>query len=265
MQLHTLSSGSGGNCSVVVDGDTAILIDAGISARAIKQALSSLGLCPEDLCGILITHEHTDHIRGLATLVKHSAPPIFAPRTVANHLRRTITGAEDYIEDLLLKTDISIGGLTVRAFPTPHDTPQSVGYRITGSAALGYCTDCGCVTREMLAGLLGVDAALIEANHDIKMLETGPYPVQLKRRILSDHGHLSNDNCGRLALMLAQNGAKNIVLAHLSKENNTPDLALDTVSAALLEGGIRTGSDLFLSVAPEKDIFSLDFGVYSIC
>lgn len=265
MQIHTLSSSSKGNCALIIDGDDAILIDAGISARAITSALAGFGLRPEELSGILVTHEHTDHVRGLATLIKRPLAPIFAPRTVANHLRWSIAGVDDFIVELPLMEETMVGGLSVFPFPTPHDTPQSVGYRITGSRILGFCTDCGHVTEDMLRGLAGADAAVIEANHDPRLLMDGPYPPLLKRRILSDRGHLSNEACGRLALSLARGGARNIVLAHLSLENNTPALALEAVTSALSAGGFVPDRDVFVAVAPEKDIFSLRLEVYSKC
>lgn len=265
MEIHTLASGSGGNSTLIADDRAAILIDAGISARALRSSLSQLGFFLEDISGIFITHEHTDHIKGLATLLKGPVPPIFAPRTVANHLRWSILGAEQAITDLLLGENVNLGGLTVTPFPTLHDTPQSVGYRIEGELSLGYCTDCGRVTDEVLNALTGTDIALIESNHDVQRLMSGPYPPMLKRRILSDGGHLSNDACGELAVRLAERGTKYFILAHLSRENNTPELALDTVSEALIKGGFRPGADVFLTAAPEKDIFSLDTGVYFKC
>lgn len=265
MEIHTFASGSGGNCSLVVDKGTAILIDAGISARAIRKSLASLGFGLEDLTGIFITHEHGDHIKGLAALFKGPVPGIYAPRTVANYLRRTILGADGKISDFPLGENIVLGGLTVRAFPTPHDAEQSVGYRIEGSTVLGYCTDCGYISQEILEGLLGVKIALIESNYDPRMLMDGPYPVYLKRRISSDRGHMSNTDCGKLAVTLAQSGTKGFILAHLSKVNNDPGLALHTVSNALAEGGFTPGSNVYIATAPEKDIFSFDPGVYEIC
>lgn len=265
MEIHTLASGSGGNSTLISESGTAILIDAGISARALRSSLSQLGFFLEDISGIFITHEHTDHIKGLATLLKGPVPPIFAPRTVANHLRWSIVGAEQAVTDLLPREGIRLGSLTVTPFLTLHDTPQSVGYRIDGEVSLGYCTDCGTITDEILNALTGVDIALIESNHDIQRLMSGPYPPMLKRRILSDHGHLSNVSCGDLAVKLAKKGTRYFILAHLSRENNTPELALDTVSEALIKAGFSPGADVFLTAAPEKDIFSLDSGVYFKC
>ena len=265
MQIITIASGSGGNCTLVKDGGSAVLIDAGISTKRIVAALASLGMHPEQLSGILITHEHSDHIYGLRTFIKHYETPIFAPRTVANHLSWSIAGVDDFLTVLLPGQDYSIDNLSVLPFHTPHDTPESVGYRITGSAAFGFCTDCGHVTDEMLEGLRGVDAAVIEANHDLEMLKNGPYPYPLKRRILSDNGHLSNDCCAQLACELCKNGAKQLVLGHLSRENNLPSIARKSVSDSLNEMGFDLENGIVLNVALEKELFSLTVKDEQIC
>lgn len=257
MRICTIASGSTGNCTLVADSGTVILIDAGISARRICSALGCLGYSPTQLSGILITHEHTDHICGLATLIKHYDIPIFAPRTVANNLRWSIAGVDDFITELSAQREDSVGALRVLPFHTPHDTPESVGYRITGSSVLGFCTDCGHVTDEMLEGLSGADTAVIEANHNIERLLAGPYPAMLKRRILSDNGHLSNDSSAQLALSLANSGTRRFVLAHLSRENNTPELAFDAVGNALLDEGLDLTKNGFLGIAPEKEILEV--------
>ena len=265
MQIYTIASGSTGNCTLIRDGDTAVLIDVGISAKRIVVALGELGLVPEQLSGILITHEHTDHICGLKTIIKHYEIPIFAPRTVANHLCWSIAGVDDYLTVLPPGQDYSVGRLRVLPFRTPHDTPESVGYRLTGRCVFGFCTDFGHVTDEILEGLRGVDMALIEANHDVEMLRNGPYPTALKRRILSDNGHLSNDCCGALARQLYHDGTHRLVLGHLSRENNIPSLARKSVLAALTEDGIDTDKDLILKVAPEKELFTLSLGETASC
>ncbi|MGI5984856.1 MAG: MBL fold metallo-hydrolase [Clostridiales bacterium] len=265
MQIYTIASGSGGNCTLVKDGDTAILIDAGISTKRIKLSLAELNISPDQLAGILITHEHSDHICGLNTLIKHHDIPIFAPRTVANHLCWSIAGVEDYITVLKTGQDCDICGLKVLPFHTPHDTPESVGYRITGSSVFGFCTDFGHVTDEIIEGLSGVDAAVIESNHDIEMLRSGSYPVYLKRRILSDNGHLSNESCGQLAVELYKRGTRKMILGHLSRENNRPEIAYNCVSQALLEDGIDPQNDLLLEVAPEKNMLHLSVKDSFVC
>ena len=260
MQIITLASGSTGNCTLLTDGDCSVLIDAGISARRICTALSQLGLSPGELSGIFITHEHSDHISGLKTLLSHHSVSLFAPRTVANHLRWSIAGVDDFITELDCGCITKVGGFEVLPFHTPHDTPESVGYRFSGSSSFGFCTDCGHVTDEILSGLEGAESVLIEANHDTDMLRFGPYPAALKRRILSDSGHLSNACCGELAVKLYASGTKHIILGHLSRENNNPRLALETVCNSVSHAGIVPGRDLFIHVAPEKEMSDFSFG-----
>lgn len=266
MQVFTLASGSGGNCTLLCEGDTSIMIDAGISAKRICAALAELGKSPDELSGILITHEHSDHICGIKTFIKHHEIPIFAPRTVANHLRWSIAGVEDFITELKIGCEESINGFSVVPFHTPHDTPESVGYRVSsGGVSFGLCTDCGHISDEVLEAMRGVDAALIESNHDLDMLKLGSYPVQLKRRILSDFGHLSNSSCGSFACELFKSGAAQLLLGHLSRENNRPELAFSTVSNALEREGIEIDRHVSLAVAPEKGIFELAVKGACIC
>ena len=233
MLVRVFASSSSGNCLLVSDGDTHILIDAGISMRRIQQSLSSCSLAWEDLTGVLITHEHSDHISGLPMLLKYHALPLYAPHTVANRLLGTLPQAADALRVIPVGQSFPVGAVSVTAFHTPHDTDESVGYRIEGSAVYAHATDTGSITEEMLAGLSGADTVLIEANHDEQMLRDGPYPFSLKRRILSPHGHLSNASCAAMARTLVEGGTQRVILGHLSKTNNRPELALAAVSAAL--------------------------------
>jgi phosphoribosyl 1,2-cyclic phosphodiesterase len=252
MHITTLASGSSGNCTLVSADGTHILVDAGISMKRIAAGLGTRGLRPCDIDGVVVTHEHADHVCGLATMTKYHKIPIYAPRTVANYLRRTIAGVDDYLTAIVPGEPFGVGGARLRAFRTPHDAPESVGYRIEADISFGLCTDLGHVTDEVLDALVGVDAAVIESNHDEEMLRYGPYPYYLKRRILSDNGHLSNENAGQLAVQLAQGGAAHLVLGHLSKENNAPALALQTVSAALAAAGLTP----VVSVAPAAELMT---------
>ena len=260
MRIVTFASGSSGNCTLVSLGGTHFLIDAGISWRRITEHLALSGLAPADLSAVLITHEHSDHISGLATMVKRSTVPVCAPRTVAGALRRCVPGIESCLRVVPAGEEAEIGGVTVLPFRTPHDTEESVGWRLScPEETFALATDMGAVTEEIAAGLLGADAVLIEANHDVDMLRTGPYPFPLKRRILSDHGHLSNDGCAALAAMLADHGTKYVILGHLSRENNTPRRAFDTVRAAL------DGKNTQLYVAPATERLTLEIKTDKIC
>ena len=252
MRIITFASGSSGNCALLTLDSVHILLDAGISYRRICAELERSGVRPEDLAAVLITHEHSDHISGLGTLVRRCAAPICAPRIVARRLERTVAGAAARLRVFVPGTPEALGPLRVRCFPTSHDTDESVGWRVEGSAVFALATDTGCVTAEIEDGLRGADAVLIEANHDLDMLRTGPYPVYLKRRILSQRGHLSNDDCAALAARLAKSGTRQIILGHLSRENNRPAIAYQTVCAAL------EGTETALCVAPAAERLTVE-------
>lgn len=255
MILSVFASGSTGNCALLSEGDTHILLDDGISLRKLRAALQLRGLTPERLSGVLITHEHKDHTSGLPMLCKHCGVPVFAPRTVANHIRWSAAGVDEHIREIVPGLPFAVGSLRVTAFPTSHDTDQSVGYRVRGNADFALCTDTGCVTEEMLEALCGCSAAIIEANHDPDMLRAGPYPWYLKQRILSERGHLSNADSAALCCRLAGSGLRTLVLGHLSRENNLPSLAERTVGEALR----RCGENVALHVAPEWGHLCLEF------
>ncbi len=233
MKLSIFASGSSGNCLCLSSGSSHILIDAGISMRRISQALRGAGLELKDISGVLITHEHSDHISGLKMLVKHFDIPVYAPHTIANRLRGMLPDIEPCLRIISVGEPFGLGGFLVRAFHTPHDTDESVGYRVEGGGCFAIATDMGHVTDEVLEALTGADTVLIEANHDVELLSDGSYPIYLKRRILSNRGHLSNESCAKLALYLCRHGTRQIVLGHLSRENNRPELALSAVRAQL--------------------------------
>ena len=256
MRLVTFASGSGGNCALIRGRETNLLMDAGISMRRIRAALARQALTMGDVDGVLITHEHSDHVYALKTMLKTGPRPIYAPRTVAYHLVNALPELEAYLRVVPVGAPFALREFTLTAFATPHDTDESVGYRIEGAdGRLGFCTDTGSVTEDMLSALCGCDAALIEANHDVDMLRYGPYPAALKRRILSDRGHLSNDDCADFACALAKSGVGGIVLGHLSKENNTPRKAFETVREALDGEGF---GGVELAVAPRDEDMLLE-------
>ena len=184
MTLHTLSSGSQGNCLLLSDGGTHILVDAGISTRRIKAGLARLGLSMDDLDGILITHEHTDHISGLATLIKHHTVPLYASPGTARQLAYRLAGVEPLLRPRDPGTEFCIGSCRVTAFATSHDAAQSMDYRIDGSGSVGILTDTGYVTPEAEETLPGVGLLVLESNHDVDRLRSGPYPYPLMRRLL---------------------------------------------------------------------------------
>ena len=239
MNIKVFASGSGGNCMLLSDRDTHLLIDAGISMRRVQQSLRTAGLDIQDIGGVLITHEHSDHISGLKMLLKYYRLPLYAPHTVAARLCGKLPEAAETMNVIPTGERFSFGGVTVRAFHTPHDTDESVGYRVEGNGTFALATDMGHVTEEIYEGLLGADTVLLESNHDPDMLAAGSYPFALKRRILSDHGHLSNGDCAALAARLVENGTRTVILGHISRENNRPELAMEETGRLLRGSGAR--------------------------
>lgn len=244
-KVFVLYSGSGGNSVFIRVGDSAILIDAGKSARALCRALCDIGEDIKNIDAIFITHEHSDHISALEVLSKKNDIPIYITEVSAK-LFDFLPDAP--IHNRLLRCDVEfsaqIGELSVRSFRTPHDSRMSVGYRIEFDNcgeryALGLATDIGYISDNIRENLLGCDAVIIESNHDEEMLMTGPYPRDLKLRVASKRGHLSNRECAEFAMELADSGACAFMLAHLSKENNLPDLAYEETSRALSGRGAR--------------------------
>lgn len=234
MRVTTLASGSGGNCTLVSCGGEHILLDAGISMKRIRTALTKLGLAPDALSGVFVTHTHTDHIAGLRVLLRQHPLPVYVSPGAAPRLLRSVPEAAPWLRTPEPGDTVRLDTLSVTSFPTMHDAPGSVGYVVEGGGCrFGSCTDLGCVTEDVVQALLGTDAVILEANHDPDMLRRGPYPEALKRRILSPYGHLSNELCGDLAAELFRHGTRTFILGHLSGENNCPALALNTVGRHL--------------------------------
>lgn len=251
MTICTFASSSSGNCTLVSQGTSHLLIDAGISLKRIRENLKSLDLTPDDLTGVLVTHEHSDHIGGIKMLVKYHKTPIFTSFGAEDSMCSHIPEVAPYLSGFEVGTEFELGNITVSSFNTPHDASQSVGFRLKADdRTLAYATDLGHVSEEVFTSMCGADIAIIESNHDKEMLRTGPYPMFLKRRVSSKHGHLSNSDCGRFAVTLAQSGTRYIQLSHLSNENNTPKLASNTVGEALSKYDICVGRDIEVDVAP---------------
>jgi len=237
--VHTLASGSSGNALLVSCGGTHILVDAGISCRRITAGLRELGLAPGALAAVLITHTHTDHISGLQTLLKRTDFPVWATAQTCRELRLRLPEHGIRMRELPLCQPVPLENCFITAFPTSHDAPGACGFRFDAAGgSVGVLTDTGYVTEEAAAVLPGVDLAVLEANHDVETLQSGPYPYYLKQRILGEKGHLSNETSARFAVALAEAGASEIILAHLSRENNTPAMARNAVETALSAAGL---------------------------
>ena len=254
LSFVTLASGSSGNAALVSCGQTHILLDAGISARRITTALRGLGVDPASLSGVLITHEHTDHISGLATLTKQLGLPVYATAPTLDALAMKVPAIPEKRLGRFFAPgeSFSLGELWIEPFATSHDAACSVGYAISGGdSRMVLCTDLGYISRQVERAVAGCDLLVCEANHDEEWVRTGPYPYYLKQRVLGRRGHLSNEAGAQLALLAAQNGARTILLAHLSEENNTPAHALEVVGRTLRQAGFEDA--VTLEAAPRKE------------
>ncbi len=230
LQVHALASGSSGNAMLVREGATNLLIDAGISVRKIARALTAKGLTTSDLNGILLTHEHSDHMIGaIAASRRYNAPLVANAATFAELRRRNSIGFQAI--ELSSGGSTELGEISVRSFGVSHDAVEPVGYVLRyGATQLTYFTDTGCVTDAIRDALEGATIAVVEANYDPDMLLRGPYPEYRKARVASESGHLSNQDCGDLlAERLERGGSMSIWLAHLSRVNNSPALARRTI------------------------------------
>ena len=249
-----LFSGSSGNCLYVGTGESGLLIDAGVSARRIERALLAREIAPNSISAVLVTHEHNDHVSGLRVLCKKLHIPVYASEGTCAALRRyALLEPETPCVPIAWKQ--TIGEFVVEVFATSHDTPFSSGYRIAlpDGRTVGVATDLGIVTPTVREHLQGCDLIHIESNHDVRMLENGPYPYPLKRRILSDNGHLSNLACAKELPALVKAGTTRIFLGHISKENNMPELAYATAQAELTACGFTENIDYVLRTAPPEN------------
>lgn len=237
MKLCSLASGSTGNASYLIHKNSRFLIDVGISKKAIEAELSDLNEKAEEISGIFITHEHIDHIKGLGPFIRAYKVPVYLTKGTYEVLKEYKSlGVVDSGLFNVLKPgyDYKIGDLLVHAISTNHDAAEPVGYRFTADGkSVAVITDLGVFTNEQIEQLRMIDACIIEANHDIRMLEMGPYPYRLKLRILGKEGHLSNDDCLKFINQLSIHNLKKVILGHLSKENNLPKIAYETVVQGL--------------------------------
>ncbi len=255
-KLTTLASSSSGNSVLISEANTNILVDAGISISRIVSALDEVNTDICEIDGILVTHEHTDHIKSVGMLSRKYNIPIYANAPTMEKIISQVGDTYDRnIRIIENGKKFEIRDFSITPFGIPHDAVSPVGYRFEGdSGIISIATDTGHITKSMLTNMAKSDCVLIEANHDVEMLKNGKYPYPLKKRILSENGHLSNDNAAWLSTQLAIWGTKKIVLGHLSEQNNTPEKAFDTAKAMLENNKIKVGSDVILKVASKNSV-----------
>lgn len=251
-----LYSGSNGNSVFISDCYSKVLVDAGLSGKSIESALNDIQEKPEEIKGIIITHEHVDHIMGAGILSRRYNIPIYANELTWESMKKTVGNiAEKNIKMFEKNCAFQIGDINIKAFPIPHDASDPVGFNLDlANRRITIATDIGKMTKGVLENLIKSDILLLESNHDEAMLKVAKYPYFLKRRILSDQGHLSNEMAGKVVAYLAENGMKRFVLGHLSEMSNFPELVYQTVKSILFEKGIDIVEDISLTVAKRDTI-----------
>ena len=239
LKMCSLYSGSSGNCIFVESGNTRLLVDCGVSGKKIEQALDSIGVDIKTINALLLTHEHSDHTCSVGIVHRKCGADIFANQETFDAASCSFGRLkEDCVK--IFDGSFCVGDICVNPFPIPHDAANPVGYTFSdGVNKLSVATDIGHMTDDIMKCISGSRVVLLEANHDVNMLLSGPYPYDLKKRILSDTGHLSNENAGLTCAKLLECGCDNIILGHLSGQNNHPDLCYVTVRSVLEDSGYK--------------------------
>ena len=251
MRLWMLGSGSKGNAVLVESGDTRVLIDAGFSARRLAALLDQVGVLPQSVDALLLTHEHSDHVSAVATALRRWRWPVYATAGTIRGAADLLAGAATHVVEPGAR--FAVGGLGLEAFRTSHDAQEPVGYVATSlrtGTRAAVVTDLGRATDEVRTAIERVDVLVLESNHDEGLLDAGPYPWHLKRRVAGSHGHLSNRAAGELATGCLHRELRQIVLAHLSETNNSPAVAHEGMQRVLKRSRVRGA----LSVAPQHGV-----------
>lgn len=235
VKLTILGSGSNGNASYVETDETRLLIDVGFSGRQIRQRLAALARVPENLTAILITHEHSDHISGLAAIAEKARIPVYCNRATMEEIVRITEGAKLDFRLFVAGGGFEVGDISVETFSIPHDAQDPVGFVLhTNGSSIGFATDLGHVTKLVLERIRKTNALVLESNHDVRMLQDCPHrPWSLKQRILSRHGHLSNEAAADCVSEIMSGDLQHLYLGHLSRDCNKPELAQRVMSQRL--------------------------------
>lgn len=251
----SLFSSSSGNSTFIGSAKTGILIDAGVSTKRLKEALLTREIDPASIAGIFITHEHSDHIKGMRILASTYRIPVYGSEGTITALEEIGQLTCKFPYGVIGKDGMEVGDLFIKPFSAPHDAAECYGYRISlpdGQNA-AIATDTGHISNEIMTCFSGCQLVMMESNHDVNMLRNGPYPYHLKRRILSDKGHLSNEDCAKTVTELLRKGTTRFFLGHLSTENNFPDLAYEESHSALTQAGAVLSRDYLLEVNKKEN------------
>ncbi len=259
VQFCSLASGSSGNCHFITDNESHVLIDAGLSGKQIQGKLQEINVDPNRLTAILISHEHSDHIQGAGILSRRFNIPIYANEGTWLGMESKLGKlSPDNIKVFTTATRFNVGEIQIKPYSISHDANEPVGFCLEGQGIkISIATDLGHMTEEITTEIKDSHLVVLESNHDVEMLKVGSYPYYLKRRILSNEGHLSNDAAGYAIVDLVKHNVKNVLLAHLSKENNFPELAMATVKNILELNQISIGKDLVLDLAHRDRISTM--------
>lgn len=248
LKFCSLYSGSSGNCQFIKSEKTTILVDAGLSGKKIQQEMINLGEDPKKIDAIFITHEHIDHIQGAGILSRRFDIPIYANEKTWNAMSSIIGDIKPHNVKTITE-DAEVGDLFIQSFDISHDAANPVGYNIYyKDKKISMVTDTGCINQNIINSIKDADLLLIESNHDEDMVLIGPYPWSLKRRVLGEFGHMSNDTAGELITKVIKRGTEIVLLGHLSKENNFPQLAYKTVENILKVNGIDVNPGVCLDM-----------------
>lgn len=247
----SLYSSSSGNCTYIGSSHGGILVDIGVSAKKTELALNNIGVDPASISAIFVTHEHTDHINGIRVFASRYGIRVYASEGTLRGMEEAGAMSGKFPAYVMPDSGVEESGIFVKSYKTPHDSRESTGYTFVtpDCKRIAVATDLGIVTDTVMEAIYGSDLILLESNHDKGMLQNGPYPFFLKERILSNHGHLSNEACAETAVKLLESGTTRFVLGHLSKENNIPALAYQTTKASMTLAGATENTDYILNVA----------------
>ena len=255
LQVCALASGSSGNAIYIGSSSQEVLIDVGLSGKELKRRLKKIDRRVEDIDALFLTHEHSDHIKGAGVVARECQIPIYASQGTWVEAKEKLGKLNPEQKKIISTKELTVGNLGIKPFSIPHDACEPVGYSVVCEGVeVAIATDMGEIDSGVKNKITDSDLVVLESNHDLEMLKIGPYPWSVKKRIMSSEGHLSNDEAADLAVELGQKGVRRILLAHLSQDNNIPELAFLTIKNMLVEAGLEVGKDVQLDFAYQEEV-----------